>query len=141
MEGRLLSYVYCFNVTRDYFLCHEYGESLWLDSGRPIILKGLIQAAVCLYHLENGNVRGGQAMWLRARTYLGPSLPEYEGIDLAALIRDIDEVFARVPDTLQGRIVEPDAIRRLCLPSVSVRLTDPDLVQALSAWRPQPLPE
>jgi predicted metal-dependent hydrolase len=141
VESRLLSYVYCFNVTRDYFLCHEYGESLWLDSGRPVVLKGLIQAAVCLYHLQNGNVRGGHAMWTRAKSYLSLALPAYEGIDLAALIHDIDAVFARVPAALYGRMVTPDAIERLALPVVSVRLTDPDDARALSVWRPEPLPE
>lgn len=141
MDGRLLSYVYCFNMTRDYFLCHEYGESLWLDSGRPVVLKGLIQAAVCLYHLQNGNMRGGYAMWLRARTYLAPSLPVYEGIDLLALIQDIDAVFACVPHALHERIVGADVIERLSLPIVSIRLTDPDIMLILSTWQPEPLPE
>lgn len=66
MDERLLSYLYYFNCKSDYYECHEHGEALWLDSGRPVVLKGLIQAAVCLYHLYNGNVKGGYTMWLRA---------------------------------------------------------------------------
>ncbi|MCY0877106.1 MAG: DUF309 domain-containing protein [Firmicutes bacterium] len=134
MDNRLMSYLYCFNVQADYYECHEYGESLWLDTGRPIVLKGLIQAAVCLYHLYNGNVRGGYAMWVRAKGYLAPSLPSYEGIDLTALTRDIDAVFARVPKELKERIVAPEHILDLSLPTVKIAFVDPLLEEKVHSW-------
>jgi hypothetical protein len=134
-DDRFLSYLYCFNVLRDYFECHEYGESLWLDTGRPIVLKGLIQAAVCLYHLHNGNVRGGWKMWQRARSYLAPSRPVYEGIDLDALTRDIDDVFAQVPSAWYTQVVAPEVVRNLHLPTVEVRIVDASLREQLSSWQ------
>lgn len=139
MDDRLMSYLYFFNQKQDYYECHEYGESLWLDTGRPIILKGLIQAAVCLYHLHNGNVRGGYAMWLRARRYLAPSLPVYEHIDLSQLCKDIDQVFARVPTAFHDLIVAPETITDLHLPDVYIQLTDPLLQTALQLHTPAPL--
>lgn len=136
MENRLLGYLYYFNVKHDYFECHEYGESLWLDSGRPVVLKGLIQAAVCLYHLENGNVKGAWRMWQRAKTYLAPSLPVFEGINLTQLTADIDEVFHRVPQTLYHQVIAPSRITKLDLPRVLIHITDPHMKAALEHWSP-----
>jgi predicted metal-dependent hydrolase len=141
MDARLMSYLYCFNITRDYFECHEYGESLWLDSGRPVGLKGLIQAAVCLYHLENGNVRGAWRMWQRARTYLTPLRPEYESIDVGRLMDDIDAVFAQVPVDWRPMQVSPAQVEALHLPRVDIRITDPAIAAQLPQWSPEPLPD
>lgn len=140
-DDRLISYLYCFNVTRDYFACHEYGESLWLDSGRPQLLKGLIQAAVCLYHLQNGNVRGGSRMWQRAKSYLSLHLPVYEGMDLTVLICDIDAIFEQVPAKWTSQIVRPADISALGLPPVTISVVDPDLASVLPTWQPTPLEE
>lgn len=136
MEARLLSYLYFFNIQRDYYECHEYGESLWLDSGRPVVLKGLIQAAVCLYHLENGNIRGGYRMWQRAKQYLHDARPVYEGMDLDALVADIDAVYARVPESCYRAIVSQTTVKSWHLPVVHIRLTNSDLVAAVETWQP-----
>lgn len=133
-DARFISYLYCFNVLRDYFECHEYAESLWLDTGRPVVLKGLIQAAVCLYHLHNGNVRGGWRMWQRARTYMAPHCPVYEGIDLSVLTRDIDHVFDTVPSAWYSEIVPPERVQELAIPKVNVQIVDDRLARALAAW-------
>lgn len=138
MEKRLISYVYFFN-RGEYYLCHEYGESLWLDSGRKEVLKGLIQAAVCLYHLQGGNVKGGLSMWLRAKGYLAPSFPDYEGLSLEALVRDIDAVFARVPTEWRGRIVPAQSVEALGLPAVTIQCKDLEVLRALPSWEPDPL--
>jgi uncharacterized protein len=139
VDHRLISYLYFFNVKQDYYECHEYGESLWLDSGRPIVLKGLIQAAVCLYHLHNGNVKGGWRMWQRARQYVADELPIYEGMDLNQLTQDIDEVFSRVPSDWHDKIVPAAAIAELKLPTVRIKIVDPHIEQILSNWTPEPL--
>lgn len=141
MEDRLIAYLYYFNVTRNYFECHEVAESLWLDTGRPVILKGLIQAAVCLYHLENGNVKGGWRMWQRARGYLAPYLPSYESMDLERLTADIDAVFAQVPTTLYPQVVHSSVITELHLPVVKVHILDVAVAKAVEAWVPPAHPE
>lgn len=139
MDERFISYLYCFNVTHDYFECHEYLEALWLESGRPVVLKGLIQAAVCLYHLENGNVRGGHRMWARAKSYLTPSLPAYEGIDLVLLFADIDGVFEQVPRAWYDQVVGASEIASLNLPRVTLSLTNANLAAGLANWTLSPL--
>lgn len=139
MDSRLISYLYFFNVKRDYYECHEYGEHLWLEMGRPVVLKGLIQAAVCLYHLYNGNVKGGYAMWQRARSYIAGSRPVYEGIDLDRLTTDLDHVFAQVPASWRERIVRPSEIEALHLPEVRIHIVDPEIELMLPNWTPEPL--
>ncbi|QSO52560.1 DUF309 domain-containing protein [Alicyclobacillus curvatus] len=138
MEERLISYVYCFNELQDYFLCHEYGESLWLDSGRPTILKGLIQAAVCLYHLHGGNARGGWRMWNRARNYLRDT-KQYEGIDVLQLIRDIDAVWRAVPQPWLRETLSLVQVESLQLPSVRIKILDPHLETVVQSWTLPPL--
>lgn len=124
MDARLHEYIHLFNEAQDYFECHEVGESLWLDSGRPIILKGLIQAAVCLYHLHNGNIRGGYRMWQRAKQYMADELPVYETMRLDQLISDIDHVFSLVPATLYTAIVPSRTVDTWDLPTVRIQLTE-----------------
>ncbi len=136
MDERWLTYLYFFNVEKNYFECHEFGESLWLDTGRPEALKGMIQAAVCLYHLENGNIRGGYSMWLRARQYLLPVKPEYMGIDVNSLIDQINEVFYRVPHGWRDKVVSSNEVAELRLPEVFVHIMDPELMRQMDGFSP-----
>lgn len=139
MDSRLISYMYYFNIRRDYYECHEYGESLWLDTGRPQVLKGLIQAAVCLYHLQNGNVKGGWRMWQRARQYIAGERPIYEAMDLDKLTNDIDDVFQRVPSDLYTQIVPEVTIETLALPVVTLHIVDAFIRASLPTWTPDAL--
>ncbi len=141
MDNRLISYLHFFNIKQDYYECHEYGEHLWLELGRPIILKGLIQAAVCLYHLSNGNLRGAATMWARAKTYLQDGLPFYEDIDIQCLINDIEEIFTIVLGQIQVHLVTPEMIQSLGLPTVRIRILNPQIAAILPEWIPKPLDE
>ena len=136
MDERWLTYLYFFNVEKNYFECHEYGESLWLDTGRPEALKGMIQAAVCLYHLENGNIRGGYSMWLRARQYLQPVRPEFMGVDVNSLIDQINEVFYRVPHDWRDKVVSSKEVAELILPEVFVQIINPELMRQMDGFSP-----
>lgn len=127
MDNRLLAYLYCFNVTQNYYDCHEYLESLWLDSGRPAVQQGLIQAAVCLYHLYNGNVRGAKRMWGRGRPRLVAAAPAWQGINLQDLIQQMDDVFASIPAAWSDQTVAPQSIGALELPRVVIHFVDPAL--------------
>lgn len=141
MDDRLISYLYYFNIEKDYFECHEYAEHLWFALDRPVVLKGLIQAAVCLYHLQRGNVRGGYQMWKRARRYLDAERPVYQGIDLNQLTADIDEVYGLVPQEWYGKRIAATQIERLHLPDVQVQIVDEQIRAILPTWVPAPLSE
>lgn len=134
-----MSYLYYFNIEQDYFECHEYLEHLWFEEDRPRVLKGLIQAAVTLYHLNRGNVYGGYRMWQRARGYLmdGPSV--CRGINVAKLIQDIDDVYRAVPEDWYTCRVAVEHIRSLHLPTVRIEIIDDEIRRQLATWTPEPI--
>lgn len=128
MNRDVAAYVRLFNVQADYFECHERGEALWFERDRPYVLKGLIQAAVCLYHLQRGNVRGSQIMWSRARDYLSRYIDSeaisYEGIHLLRLIAVMDAVQANLPSDWHGRRLPLSELATHPLPEIRVRLAN-----------------
>ncbi len=133
MDNRLLAYLHCFNHTQDYFACHEYLESLSLDSGRPAVQQGMIQAAVCLYHLYNGNIRGALRMWSRGRPRLAAAGPVWEGILIADLIQQMDAVLAAIPKAWTTQTVSPKAVASLELPTVIIHVTDKELQEEIAS--------
>ena len=71
-----------------FFDCHEAWEEVWLEfSGeRKKFLQGLIQVAVALHHLRNGNRVGAERLLAAAVEKLAGDSPERELIDVAALL-------------------------------------------------------
>ncbi|MCL6452537.1 MAG: DUF309 domain-containing protein [Alicyclobacillus sp.] len=136
-----LAYLYSFNHLQDYFACHEYLENLWLDSGRPEVLKGLIQAAVCLYHLQGGNVRGGRRMWGRAQRHLAAARAQdgvWSEIDIPQLAADMNALWEAVPVAWHDDVRTPSEIGSLNLPRVEIRYLQPALARAVADWSPDP---
>jgi uncharacterized protein len=81
----------------DFFMAHEVLEGLWMrrrDDG----LRGLIQLAVALHHIEHGNLRGARTMIERARKRLANPDNAPCVIDLKVM----DEYAARVGAALDG---------------------------------------
>ena len=68
--------VACFN-RQAYFTCHEVWEELWHEVGGESrdYYKGLIQAAVALYHLSRGNPAGATRLLDGCHEYLGRYRP------------------------------------------------------------------
>ena len=71
-----------------FFDCHEVLEGVWLEfSGeRKKFLQGLIQVAVALHHLRNGNRVGAERLLAAAVEKLAGDSPERELIDVDALL-------------------------------------------------------
>ena len=96
VEPEIPAFAQCWNAG-DFFMAHEVLEGLWMrrrDDG----LRGLIQLAVALHHIERGNLRGARTMIERARKRLvNPDNAPY-AIDLAMM----DEYAARVGAALDG---------------------------------------
>ena len=86
----------------DFFMAHEVLEGLWVRN-RDEGLRGLIQLAVALYHIECGNRKGARTMIERARPRLKNPRNSPYGIDLAMM----DAYAARVGAVLAAG--EPDA--------------------------------
>jgi predicted metal-dependent hydrolase len=79
-----------------YHDAHERFEELWLASEGPDsdFYKGLIQAAICLHHLQRGNLEGARKLYGDHRRYLGAYLPAHRGIDVAGFLAQMQAALA-----------------------------------------------
>ena len=86
----------------EYFEAHEVVEDLWNEttgSEKGIareFLKGFIQAAVALEHHRRGNPRGFESVMGTATVYLRRADPAAGGLDVTALLADLEEFRDRV---------------------------------------------
>lgn len=88
----------------DYFESHEAWEELWMgehgESRR--FFQGLIQAAVALYHLENGNEIGSRKLVASSAAYLQTYRPRYLGLDVDRFLASVRRCFENNADRRRG---------------------------------------
>ncbi|MBA4602268.1 DUF309 domain-containing protein [Thermoactinomyces mirandus] len=114
-----VSFFYLFNVEQDYYKCHDVLEELWLEEGREAYYQGLLQVAVGLYHLQNGNRNGAVKLLTSALVKLEPyPADKWMGLDLARLKQDVQQYLIRLKQ-------EPDLTESLS--PIVMKLTDPKL--------------
>jgi hypothetical protein len=84
----------------DFFESHEVLEELWGETqdARKKFYQGLIQAAVALLHFGNGNLGGAKKVYLTSRKYLEAYRPEFEGLDVARFLDDMQYCFQELID-------------------------------------------
>lgn len=94
---------------RDFFASHEQWEDLWRDTHGRLrdFYKGLIQAAVALYHFTNGNLRGARKLYQTSRNYLRFYEPFCEGLDVTKFLAAMAECCA----ALMASTEEGDRVR------------------------------
>lgn len=90
----------------EYFESHEVWEDLWRATRGParLFYKGLIQAAVSLYHTRRGNPRGAEKLFSRSCRALEAYRPCYLGLN-------VERFLVELADCLHGR--ESSAAERL----------------------------
>lgn len=88
----------------EFFEAHEVAEDCWHRAQEPekTFLKGLIHAAVALCHYQRGNAHGARVKYHSAKGYLSGYLPAYAGLDLAALLLEMDSYFEPLLATQPG---------------------------------------
>ena len=76
---------------RRYYESHDVLEEVWRPLRGPgrSFLQGLIQVAVALHHLEQGNRRGADSVLERARGRLTPYAPAAFGFDVAGYLAEL----------------------------------------------------
>jgi len=81
--------------TGQYFPCHDVFEDYWseLACAEKSLFQGLIQAAVALFHFEEGNLGGALRMYTSSRMRLLGFRDGAAGIDVARLLRDMQLCF------------------------------------------------
>ena len=79
----------------EFFACHDVLEDFWgeLTCPEKPLYQGLIQAAVALYHFEEGNLGGARRMIRSSCVYLSPFVPACGGIDVARFLIDLEICF------------------------------------------------
>jgi uncharacterized protein len=76
----------------EFWHAHEQWEACWLGSSEPdsTFYKGIIQAAAALVHWKKGNPRGLRRNWEKARPKLVALPAGMHGLNLGALVDDMD---------------------------------------------------
>lgn len=76
----------------EFWHAHEQWEACWRASTEPesTFYKGIIQAAAALVHWKKRNRRGLRRNWEKSRPKLVALPPTMKGLDLRALIADMD---------------------------------------------------
>ena len=74
-----------------YFDAHEVWEDLWRESGGPLRLfyQGLVQAAVGMHHLGQGNLNGARAQLTKSLEKLQQYPENFCRIDNAKFVADL----------------------------------------------------
>lgn len=82
----------------DYFESHETWEDVWRATATPEreFYQGLIQVAVCLCHMHNGNTQGARRLFDRAIGHMAPFRPAHMGLNLERFIEDVHGCFTPV---------------------------------------------
>lgn len=109
-DPRYLAGIVFFN-RRDYFEAHEVWEDLWADTpgSDRRFYQGLIQAAVALYHLGNGNLRGTRKLFLSGREYMMRFDSPFRGLDINDFWRRMETPCAvALAENAPHRLANPD---------------------------------
>ena len=84
----------------EYFAAHEVLEDVWraAEPAERDFYQGLVHVAVAWYQAGRGNRVGCERQLEKAVRRLGPYAPEHRGVDVAALLRQVESAQAIVAD-------------------------------------------
>jgi uncharacterized protein len=73
-----------------FYACHDTLEAIWMEAPEleKKFYQGILQVAVGLYHLSNGNWRGAVILLGEGVGRLGYYEPEYGGVDVESLAEE-----------------------------------------------------
>jgi len=80
----------------EYFSAHEALEDAWRASepDEKDFFQGLVHVVVAWYQAGRGNRVGFERQLEKAGRRLGPFAPEHRGVDVAALLRQVESASA-----------------------------------------------
>jgi uncharacterized protein len=82
----------------EYFEAHEELEDEWREApaGERDFLQGLVHVSVAWLHAGRGNRNGCERQLEKAARRLGAYAPAHRGVDVANVLRQVDEALLRV---------------------------------------------
>lgn len=80
----------------EFYACHDTLEALWIQAEEQDkkFYQGILQVAVALYHLGNGNWRGAVILMGEGLNRLQSYLPHYADLDLEAFTADVADILS-----------------------------------------------
>ncbi len=101
-----------------FFDAHEHLEGIWREAtGEPrMFLQGLIQVCAGFHHLQNGNPAGAAALLGRGADKMRGYPGQYMGIDVAALITEVEAARSQVERMAGGT----DAVAGIAFPKIEL---------------------
>lgn len=80
----------------EFYACHDTLEALWMEAMEPEkrFYQGILQIAVSLHHLGNGNQRGATILLGEGVNRLRYYLPSFGGIDVTQLLEQSTTLLA-----------------------------------------------
>lgn len=99
-----------------FYQCHELWEAVWIrtEGSDKNFYKGLIQAAVALYHYLNDNLVGAENLCRTSMRYLEPYGDRHQGVNLAQLSGKMERCFHNLLSGEElGRRLNPLLIPRI----------------------------
>jgi predicted metal-dependent hydrolase len=99
--------------TGAYFEAHEELETAWraAPAAERDFYQGLVHVAVAWYQAGRGNRVGCERQLAKAQRRLAAYAPRHEGVDVAALLAQVEAAAARVAaGSLALDPVDPDAL-------------------------------
>jgi predicted metal-dependent hydrolase len=107
LPEKVIAGIAAFNAG-DYFEAHELLEDAWLAEPDEIrdLYRGILQIAVCYFHLTRRNYEGAQKMYGRSQKWLTKWQPSCRGVRITQLLRDAENVIQTVTELGPDRISE-----------------------------------
>lgn len=98
---------------REFYEQHEWLEHAWMDETRPIreFYQGVLQVGVAFYQIEQGNWAGALKMFRRGLPLLRALPPICQGIDLARLRTQAEQIHREITALGPERLAEFDTTR------------------------------
>ena len=100
----------------EFYESHEVWEDLWKECEGPMKspLKGLIQVAVALHHLQSDNLRGATNLWTRAEQRLARDLVPIDGLNLTPWLSETKSWFKRALAIPSSALTPPRLPSSIC---------------------------
>lgn len=83
---------------REWFAAHESFETEWREApeGERDFLQGLVHVTVAWHHASQGNAAGAGGQLTKAVNRLTAYRPEHRGVDVTAVLGQVEAAQARV---------------------------------------------
>ncbi len=90
--------------------CHETLEDIWISEPGVMrdLYQGILQVAVALHHLREGNYKGAVILLGSGARLLGHVTPTCLGVDVTGLIQDTDRILEALEALGPERMPELD---------------------------------